>query len=388
MPKSTPPLRLDGLPPQFSIFNFQFAIFNLLSCPYLAGSLAFAAEGPPSTDDQLRDSLNSKAGDDYDRELLGDPAKPDGKGRVDEEMQKKLQKELGPAAEKEGKPKDCSSKSPRRCARFRRGSDQRDSGAVTQHVAAANRLRPGEIDRSGEEIGMLQRQEVPTAASLRAVAKGSRRTIRHRHPGILRRRPRQAIRKSASPRRFAPRQRERPASGCWSHSARDCRGTIASTCSNCPASTSCRSTSWRSKTISAASRKISPTRGDHDACFTAPQIGLPAPPTLAVPAAAQTADPEKTAAEMIKPAAQKAIDQGLQWLASRQNDDGGFGLGTQRGNAAICGLCGMAFMSGGSTPGRGPYGATCRPCRRLPARHRPAQRLHRRADADDPRTDV
>ena len=59
---------------------------------------------------------------------------------------------------------------------------------------------------------------------------------------------------------------------------------------------------------------------------------------------------------MINPAAQKAIDQGLQWLASRQNDDGSFGLGTQRGNAAICGLCGMAFMSGGSTPGRGPYG--------------------------------
>ena len=77
---------------------------------------------------------------------------------------------------------------------------------------------------------------------------------------------------------------------------------------------------------------------------------------LAVPAAAQTADPEKTAAEMINPAARKAIDQGLQWLAGRQNDDGSFGLGTQRGNAAICGLCGMAFMSGGSTPGRGPYG--------------------------------
>ena len=31
-------------------------------------------------------------------------------------------------------------------------------------------------------------------------------------------------------------------------------------------------------------------------------------------------------------------------------------LGAYRGNAAICGLCGMAYMSGGSTPGRGPYG--------------------------------
>ena len=79
---------------------------------------------------------------------------------------------------------------------------------------------------------------------------------------------------------------------------------------------------------------------------------------FAAPAAAQTADPEKTAAAMITPAAQRAIDQGLQWLASRQNDDGGFGLGMQRGNAAVCGLCGMAFMAGGSTPGRGPYGRT------------------------------
>ena len=109
---------------------------------------------------------------------------------------------------------------------------------------------------------------------------------------------------------------------------------------------------------------------------------------FASPAAAQTADPEKTAAEMINPAAQRAIDQGLQWLASRQNDDGSFGLGTHRSNAAICGLCGMAFMSGGSTPGRGPYGHQRRTCRRLLAGHRPAQRLHRRADADDARADV
>ena len=111
-------------------------------------------------------------------------------------------------------------------------------------------------------------------------------------------------------------------------------------------------------------------------------------PASAPAVAAQTADPEKTAAEMINPAAQRAIDQGLQWLASRQNDDGSFGLGAQRGNAAICGLCGMAFMSGGSTPGRGPYGDHVAAGRRLPAGQRPAQRLHRRADADDPRTDV
>ena len=122
----------------------------------IAASLARAADRPPSTDDQLRDSLNSKDSDDYDRELLGDPAKnpsenrtglgpvkrplggsragskPQGKDRVDEEMLKELQKELGPAAQKEVEPKtplqqvaDAMREVPQRL-------DQRDSGEVTQ----------------------------------------------------------------------------------------------------------------------------------------------------------------------------------------------------------------------------------------------------------------
>ena len=98
---------------------------------------------------------------------------------------------------------------------------------------------------------------------------------------------------------------------------------------------------------------------------TGAKLRLPAPRfpvfflfllSLSPLAAGQTADPEKTAASMVTPATQKATEQGLQWLASRQNDDGSFGFGAQRGNAAICGLSGMAFLSGGSTPGRGPYG--------------------------------
>ena len=72
----------------------------------LIGSLAGAAEPPRSTDDQLRDSLDSKTGDDYDRELLGDAAKPDDKGRADEQTRKRLEKELAPPAQKEEKPKD------------------------------------------------------------------------------------------------------------------------------------------------------------------------------------------------------------------------------------------------------------------------------------------
>ncbi len=59
---------------------------------------------------------------------------------------------------------------------------------------------------------------------------------------------------------------------------------------------------------------------------------------------------------MITPAAQRAIDKGLAWLAARQNDDGSFGSGGFRANVGVCGLAGMALMSGGSTPGRGPYG--------------------------------
>jgi hypothetical protein len=72
--------------------------------------------------------------------------------------------------------------------------------------------------------------------------------------------------------------------------------------------------------------------------------------------AAEKTDAEKSAGQMITPAAELAIDKGLAWLAERQNDDGSFGTGPHRGNVGICGLCGMAFMTGGSTPGRGPYG--------------------------------
>ena len=79
-------------------------------------------------------------------------------------------------------------------------------------------------------------------------------------------------------------------------------------------------------------------------------------------AGAQEKDPEQNARELITPAADKAIEKGLEFLASRQHDDGSFGSGSYRGNAAICGLAGLAFMSGGSTPGRGPYGQQVSAC--------------------------
>jgi hypothetical protein len=64
------------------------------------------------------------------------------------------------------------------------------------------------------------------------------------------------------------------------------------------------------------------------------------------------------AGQMITPVADRAIQRGLDWLASRQNDDGAFGSGSSYGqNVGVCALAGLAFMSEGSTPGRGRYGA-------------------------------
>ncbi len=86
---------------------------------------------------------------------------------------------------------------------------------------------------------------------------------------------------------------------------------------------------------------------------------------LAIPAGyalAQGKNPEKTAAEMVTPAAEKAIQDGLAFLAAHQQEDGSFGTGGYRGNVALCGLAGLALISSGSTPDRGPYGAQVSKC--------------------------
>src|SRR5262245_44839361 len=62
-------------------------------------------------------------------------------------------------------------------------------------------------------------------------------------------------------------------------------------------------------------------------------------------AADNAPDTEKLAGELITPAAQAAIDRGLEYLASRQHEDGSFGSGGYSRNVAVCGLSGMAFMS-------------------------------------------
>lgn len=81
-----------------------------------------------------------------------------------------------------------------------------------------------------------------------------------------------------------------------------------------------------------------------------------------VRALVQNKDPQKTAIRLLTPEAEESIERGLKWLAARQQDDGSFGTGGYRSNVAVCGLAGMALMTGGSTPGRGPYGAEVNRC--------------------------
>ena len=68
---------------------------------------------------------------------------------------------------------------------------------------------------------------------------------------------------------------------------------------------------------------------------------------------------EVAAKDLVTPETQQAIDAGLAFLAARQDSrDGSFGtLASSRRRVAVTALAGMAFLSSGSTPGRGKYGA-------------------------------
>jgi hypothetical protein len=71
---------------------------------------------------------------------------------------------------------------------------------------------------------------------------------------------------------------------------------------------------------------------------------------------------ERNAAAQITPATEQAIARGLAFLVSRQHPDGSFGSGGYSGNVAVVSLCGMAMMSNGTTPGRGPFGKQVNLC--------------------------
>lgn len=60
--------------------------------------------------------------------------------------------------------------------------------------------------------------------------------------------------------------------------------------------------------------------------------------------------------EMVTSEAHRSIALGLEYLASRQHEDGSFGADSYGHYLGVCGLAGMAFLASGSAPGCGPYG--------------------------------
>lgn len=67
--------------------------------------------------------------------------------------------------------------------------------------------------------------------------------------------------------------------------------------------------------------------------------------------------PGQVSGNELTPETRQAIDNGLEWLAGRQNPDGSFGGSSSYGaQSAITALSGLAFMSAGHLPGRGKYG--------------------------------
>lgn len=55
------------------------------------------------------------------------------------------------------------------------------------------------------------------------------------------------------------------------------------------------------------------------------------------------------------PRARRAVEKGLEYLKSIQNEDGSFGRSELSRNVAVCSLAGMTFLASGSLPHRGPH---------------------------------
>jgi len=60
--------------------------------------------------------------------------------------------------------------------------------------------------------------------------------------------------------------------------------------------------------------------------------------------------------DLVTPRIRAAVDSGLSYLAKIQREDGSFGQSGRAASTACAALAGLAFMSDGSQPGRGPYG--------------------------------
>ncbi|UCD75493.1 MAG: terpene cyclase/mutase family protein [Phycisphaerales bacterium] len=99
-------------------------------------------------------------------------------------------------------------------------------------------------------------------------------------------------------------------------------------------------------------------------CLTAAaQEADPPPGESAPPATAGESTRDVDTSAQNKPLAgemnedlHRAVERGLSYLKSQQNADGSFGRGQYGRHVGITALCGLAFMSDGNLPGRGPYG--------------------------------
>ena len=93
----------------------------------------------------------------------------------------------------------------------------------------------------------------------------------------------------------------------------------------------------------------------------------PLPEPAAAPAAAavgMAAQPNQVTGHEITEAQKKAVERGLEFLASHQGPEGGFGGEGTAGpkHAGITALAGLAFMEAGNLPGRGKYGKQVQKC--------------------------
>jgi hypothetical protein len=77
--------------------------------------------------------------------------------------------------------------------------------------------------------------------------------------------------------------------------------------------------------------------------------------------AQETAD-AASAPDLMTADTEKAIREGLAFLASHQDADGSFGADGYRRNVAVVSLAGLAFLANGSALGRGPFGRNIRRC--------------------------
>ncbi len=77
------------------------------------------------------------------------------------------------------------------------------------------------------------------------------------------------------------------------------------------------------------------------------------------------AQPNVVRGDEITPGQQRAVEKGLNWLASQQAADGSFGVNQEGANAAVTALAGLAFMEAGNLPGRGKYGDNVTRCQKF-----------------------